>query len=527
VLYTVRPSSECVPPKQIINLPFLYATSLDDTLLATSLSAALARYPFFAGRVRTSPAGDYEVALTNQGASFSVAFSPCRLGDLIPAGAALADGGAAGNAAAAAGGSLLCPVDLSPLYPRAPRLLLGYLDKDIPLVHAQVSALARRLGLPAVQCCCRGRSWATQRGTPALQGWGATNSGNRTESAGVAPQVTHLEGGASCLAVAIPHLLGDLDTCKALVSAWAAAYSACAAGAAPNTAPAAVLLGHEVLDPYAAAALTPGYASPTFERRSWAFIPKLIGGAVWHVACAGGVDSIAYHVPAARLAELKAQAAPERPAAPPPRSSSATRPAEWISTNDALVARLWQVLASLPPKRAAAARFYLSLNMRTRLAPPLPAETLGNCAWSVPLGDGSEAFPPPGGDGKGPTLRALASKVRAAIHGVDLALISRDLRWLEEQRGQGRAVPTVIRGAANLLPAGGSVVLSNWGWDAGYSSAAFGGVAPAWHQPFRSAGPNAVFILPAPPALEGGGALAFITLHRPLVQELKRSCPAL
>src|SRR6476620_11506849 len=111
-----------------------------------------------------------------------------------------------------------------------------------------------------------------------------------------------------------------------------------------------------------------------------------------------------------------------------------------------------QVLAALPPKRAAAARFYLSINMRTRLDPPLPGDALGNCAWSLQLGDGTEAFPPSANAAAGPTLRTLASKVRAAIRGVDVALISRELRWLEEQRGRGKSMPTVVRGATNLLP---------------------------------------------------------------------------
>jgi hypothetical protein len=353
--------------------------------------------------------------------------------------------------------------------------------------------------------------------------------------------VTHLAGGGSCLAVAAPHLLGDLDTCKTVLTAWAAAYSAGAAAAArpPVLSP----LGDRLLAAYAAPTLPPGWESPIFERRAWTFLPKVLGGALWHIGGAGGVDSVSYHVPAARLAELKAQASAGAGAGAGARDT-------WVSTNDALVARLWQVLGSLPPKRRSRARFYLSVNLRRRLAPPLPGDALGNCAWSVPLGDGTEDV---GGGGGGPSeLAALAAAVRASIRGLDLAALSRELTWLEAQRGGGGgAVPTVVRGVLSMLPPGGNLVLSNWSWDAGYASVAFAGPggpaagaegggdcgggggcprvagAPVWHQPFQTTGPNSVFILPAPPALPGGGALVTVNLHRPLAAALRRACTAL
>jgi hypothetical protein len=127
----------------------VYAHTLDDARLAASLAATLQQFPLFAGRARTSKAAsDFEVVLNGGGASFTVATSPCTLSDLLPAAVtrcgcccAGAEGGADGGDNA---GCMFRQVDLSPLYPPGPRMLFGSINKDVPLLHAQVTHRRRR-----------------------------------------------------------------------------------------------------------------------------------------------------------------------------------------------------------------------------------------------------------------------------------------------------------------------------------------------------------------------------------------------
>lgn len=155
----VRLSKPPPPPTtlQIIHLPFLYAHRLDPASLATSLAATLHHFPMFAGRVRTSAAGDFEVALSGAGASLAVAASTADMADLLPSTAVVppfsGEGGpgptsvgiangasydSSTSDSSADAGECFSPVDLAPFYPDCPHTLLGFLNKDVPLLHAQV-----------------------------------------------------------------------------------------------------------------------------------------------------------------------------------------------------------------------------------------------------------------------------------------------------------------------------------------------------------------------------------------------------
>lgn len=470
----------------------MFSHRLDLDLLAESLAATLQRFPLFAGRVRSSKSGYYEGIFSGQGASLACAASSLRLVDVLPAGMVSSmTGGATTNAVSLEPIPPFHPPDLTQLCPDAPRTILGYLGKDVPVLHAKV---------------------------------------------------THFVDGGSCLAVAVPHLLGDQDTCKTLLAAWAAEYTAREktptvsntpenpGGACPrcSTEPSkpkdlaptekasdegahAGKLAAELLPSYAASTLPDAYVSPNFEERTFGFIPKLVGSAIWHVAVTGGITTVTYHVPAARLAELKAEATRGLQL-----GGSTTQPG-WVSTNDALVARVWQALAQLPPK--ADSSLFLSINLRKRLRPALPDATLGNCAWSVAVGRSGLR---PGEA----SLGDIAAAVRAAIQGIDLQQVSQDLKWVEDHLGTTKAMPVVIRGAANLLPESGSVVLSHWDWDKDYKSVSFG-APPVWHQSMEPRTPNCVFVMPAPPGVKGRGSLVFLTLHKRMAAALATKVPAL
>jgi len=513
---------------QIIRLPFLYSHRINPSILSASLASTLSRFPIFTGRVRTTDDGYFEVADFGQGVACACASSPYRLSDLLPPGmtpepastfATTTNPARATASKMQTSSAPFKPPDLVPFYPETPRSLLGFLGKDVPLLHVKL---------------------------------------------------THLADGGTCLSVAIPHLLGDLDTCKTFISAWAAEYCAleessdgsateeesatreaevssseevdggAAAAAAAHryqgvdhqkqnkgaseglSTPAKVLpvplLTADALAAHASPALPPNYACRHFEPRTWGFLPKMVGSAMWHVVAAGGITTLAYHVPSDRLATLKAEATEGLARCGTPASPG------WISTNDALAAKIWQTLAQNLPQKTKSSLF-LSINLRKRLRPTLPSDSLGNCAWSVQVGEGQEDLNP-----SSASLGELAVAVRTAIQGLDVQAVSHGLRWVEDHLGGGKAMPVVIRGASNLLLQSGGVVLSHWDWDKDYRSAAFGqgpATAPLWHQPMEPRAPNCVFVLPAPSAAPGGGAVVFLTLHKKLAVALKAKCPTL
>jgi hypothetical protein len=470
---------------QIGKVPFVYAQTLDGADLAASLAAALAQLPYFAGRLALAD-GEFSVKLTGGGAALTLARSRCALADLLPEGL--------DDLKSSFTSRNFPSTDFSYFYPAtAPRLTTDCVNKDVPLVHAQATALA---------------------------------------------------GGGTVLALASPHLLGDMSTHALLMIVWAdehrkiVAAAAAAAAKDGHASPMAALkaaaaaaggaarmppAGAAALEPYAAAALPPGWRSARYERRTAGFVPRLVGAALWQaLRHPGGLEMVAYHVPAARLAELKAEATAGLPAGVP-----------FISSNDALTAAVWRALAALPPKRAARARFFLSVNLRRRLAPPLPLEALGNLVVAEELGAGAAGL-----DAATAPLGALAAAVRAAVAGVDAAEVSRELRALAGARDGKRPVASVHRGAAELLKPGGPVVFSTWSWSAGYAEVAFGDSGgrapgspgarpPAWVQPAQARVGNTTFALPAPAALPGGGWLVYVTLHKRLAAALKAATPSL
>jgi Transferase family len=165
-------------------MPFIFAQTLDSQLMASSLAAMLSRYALFAGRLNTSSlknttsgggggGGRYQVALCNKGASLTLATCDFQLKHVLP-------------------DDLLSPVnknnkinresflyaapDLSPFLPAIPNSILGYCNHDdVPIFHAQI---------------------------------------------------THLHGGGTVLAVVIPHLIADQETCRLVLKAWASEYTA-------------------------------------------------------------------------------------------------------------------------------------------------------------------------------------------------------------------------------------------------------------------------------------------------------------
>jgi hypothetical protein len=560
-----------IPPFiQLIRMPFIFTQTLDAHLMASSLAAMLSSLPLFAGRLRTSSSensktsgnGRYQVSLCNKGASLTIATCDSMLQHIFPA-------------------ELLSPVDdrgesflysapdLSPFLPAIPSSILGYCNRDeVPLLHAQI---------------------------------------------------THLHGGGTVLAVVIPHVIADQETCRLVLKVWAEGYTAACIAAqgemnnrnGPNRWLSAIFeeeesieeefcssssgrstsssnenledeeevsssCGEEIfsnngtsrslsssgenseqslddisnnLEAYAAPVLPPNWTSLRFEKRSWSFYPSVACSFFWHVGSLKNLSTVTYYVSASRLSALKHEASQDLYKA----GSEAPCAPAWISKNDALAARIRQVIAQLSGKLATSP-MQLWVNLRKRMVPPLPYPALGNCSWTVAVKTTSSTAAETTSssiDGSSSSLNlnlgSLAAEVRTAIQTVNnQEYISQELRWLEDAfssngGSSGASMPCVFQNATEILKPSGPLLLSHWDWGgSSYSDLQFGppnianntSSAPIWHQPPHPKVPNCVFVVPAAPGVgarkaAGGGVLVHITLHKRLAEEMKRMCPAL
>jgi hypothetical protein len=528
---------------QLIRMSFIFKETLDAQLMASSLAAMLAIYPFFAGRLHTSKnsgsgAGNgerYQVALCNKGASLTIATCDSQLQHILPV-------EFLSLSTTRPESFLYSAPDLSRFLPAIPSSILGYCNNDdVSLLHAQI---------------------------------------------------THLQGGGTVLALVIPHLIADQETCRLCLKAWAEFYTAACIEAENSSGPIRMLSsiceeevseslknessssssrsdtsssfseqsvegeasdsepsssslpasaetserslsdatyvhsGH-ALEAHAAPSLPPNWTSLRFEKRSWSFYPSIACAFLWHVGnIKSGLSTVSYYVSATRLEQLKSEASQNLKK----EGSEAPCAAAWISKNDALAARIRQVTAQISGKSNT--KMHLWVNLRKRMVPSLPKTTLGNCSWPVAVSCSSSSSP-------SPNLGCLAAAVRAAIQTVNnQEYISQELRWLEDAfstnsgTGGGSSLPCVFKNATDILKINGPLMLSHWDWGhSTYSDVQFGSSTPIWHQPPFAKVPNCVFVVPAAAVVAGGsgaaGVLVHLTLHKRVAEELKRICPAL
>ncbi|PNH11766.1 hypothetical protein TSOC_001365 [Tetrabaena socialis] len=247
----------------------------------------------------------------------------------------------------------------------------------------------------------------------------------------------------------------------------------------------------------------------------------------------GGVEARTAHVSAQRLAQLKAQASAELAQAPgggcgvdggsgpgdasgsrAERSSSAV---EWVSTNDALVGRLLQVLHALPLRRATPVSCFVSADMRRRLAPPLPASRVGNLVYSVRL------------EGLRPGGMRLAELAAAVRHSLTHHVVPQFRGCLARARGViARVAPRGVLFSFCLEPAKEENIFAPEGpinltrWDVDFGLWQFGGAAPLAFLPLAELGPCIVTLYPAAPGK--GGLEVLLSMHRAAWRQLDAMC---
>ena len=452
----------------MIKLPFLYVKLLDISTLKSSLAVTLARFPTFSGRLATTDDGTYAIAYPST-ALFTTAKIDTPLTHFLPSKPSPLS-------------SVVEMDNLDKLFPcSAPKTVLGYKRADAALLQVQV---------------------------------------------------THFKGGGTSLCLVVPHIIADQESCRVFVSAWAAEYSSKAAAMALNKAAECAMVA-DVLKPYYS--LKGGesqrsqenlheYESERFERRSWKFVPGLLATAIRSQITSGSPVTIAYHVPASRLKELKSKAMD---------MAAKGSESEWVSTNDALVGRLQQAFDQVFSDGGGSSSgnnkksIHLVVDLRKRVDPPLPAPAFGNASWTVNI-----PSPPrePGNETE-TALALYATGIRDKIKSIQCTIelrndIVQDLRWMEAVASKYKhasTLPIVFRGFYQLfLPNSPVLLVSNWDWGGnGYEDVKFGDSgAPVWHHPGMQVHlPTTAYIVPIAGAIHGGGALVYMTLHKKTAQK--------
>ncbi|KAG2500594.1 hypothetical protein HYH03_001362 [Edaphochlamys debaryana] len=222
----------------------------------------------------------------------------------------------------------------------------------------------------------------------------------------------------------------------------------------------------------------------------------------------GGVEGRLLTVPAERLAALKARAvaelAEERARDGPGGELAGV---DWVSTNDALAARLLQLLHALPLRRARPMHAFLAANMRRRLQPPLPRALLGN-ALGAALLEGMRPAELSLGRLAGLLRRELAERTAAhyqmSVHQVGSVVRQYGSSGL--MMSMALSPGDVTR--CNLAPEG-PVVLVHWDVDHGLWQ--FGPERPLAFLPLSGTPANTVRYLASP---GGGGVALGVWLHR-------------
>jgi len=547
----------------------------------------LAKYPLFNGRLIIDSEGDYSVVLNNAGASLTMARSTnTTLRDLLPKGMVAASSSTTSALKSPKAPPLppitgvptdsYTPKDMNPFLPKTPALILAYRNKDVPLFQAQVTFLKNGgtvLGfsvphLMADQETCRVllKSWAEEYTALDVSKIGGDNQQSFDINVDSRPLETTQDddddgNAATRTNRSITNTLTNTDT---IINATTRnTQTSITTTANP------LVTGCQALETHATRALPRAWKSSRFEKRNWKYVPSLLGKALGSTAIAGMPVTIAYYVSATRLGELKAEASQQIEnkvrSAVAAKNGATNTIVSWISTNDALVARLRQSIAQSLPGKAGKKDLQLVVDLRKRMEPALPAETLGNCSWTVAVISDTRTT---NNTDEIPSLGALAVDIRAAIlelgdntgsssgaandaniskgattptttkhtqsdnntsrKNINNLDIRNELRWLiNNTRPGGAKMPVVFQNFSDIVRISGPLLVSNWDWGSeDYKDLSFGGgpeCTPVWHQPTFPKLPNCVFIVPAP----CGGALVHVTLHNKMAKILKAKYPAL
>lgn len=217
------------------------------------------------------------------------------------------------------------------------------------------------------------------------------------------------------------------------------------------------------------------------------------------------------------LKALKQAAVPESD--PPATSGGAQEDAGWISTHDALCALLWTRVTQARNLGADVpySVFAMTVNGRSRLAPPLPAEHAGNAVFVA-----IAALPLPALAAAAPALALPASTIRAAITAVDDRAIRAKIRAVTAVDDLGRLAP------GGYSSAGRNLGCTSW-VDQPYYALDWGPVLGGRCERlrWRSNISDGIFVIfPRVPATAeqggGGGIEVYLGLQRECLERLRR-----
>ncbi|MET9499904.1 acyltransferase [Streptomyces sp. NPDC006552] len=244
-------------------------------------------------------------------------------------------------------------------------------------------------------------------------------------------RLTQMRGGGSVLGVLINHSLADGGSTVAFLESWSREHLGLAWDGPSHDRAVLDALGRPSPDP------------ATRQGRAFLGVGRLRHLTTTLRAGSNKLATVTTRFTAAELAALKAEARRTLP-----------EPGAWASTNDALTAHLWQVLAELRARPADVTEWLgLIVGVQHRLGGALPASYWGNCvsnSWTSRTAGRLRAAP----------LGALAREVRNCLESNTEDKIRDEIAFLNSYRRKGVSRHVMSVRAPDVATA--AVSVNNW-----------------------------------------------------------------
>ena len=341
--------------------------------------------------------------------------------------------------------------------------------------------------------------------------------------------VTKLVDGSMSLVVAVPHLVTDLAPLKGLMKTWSSEYSklyASVKGRQPRNELMSPIVGlmpsiEEIRD---VASTVSGemmdrtrkmlmkkemnngaetrkrderYISYTIESVKGPIVPRnmvTLKRILWK-----GMQ--ACHLHRSRLDAFKQKAKQDAQA-------DNRCPVSWISDNDIICARIWQIIARGCSKKPR--MLLLSANERKRCSPQLSEDSWGNCLGTIPLGLMWAS------DAHEKTISELSVIIRERVAVHASKAYEEDYAQCTKILHDGNGLPRMVHASDKCMD--DPILVSNWNWSPEYEEVSFDDQTPIWHQPGDMNANNMVVITPVPPLVSGGGYIITFQLPKNLIK---------
>lgn len=290
-------------------------------------------------------------------------------------------------------------------------------------------------------------------------------------------RLTRMSGGGSVLGVLINHSLADGGSTVAFLESWSREHLGLLWDAPSHAREALDALGRPSADP------------ATRQERAFLGVGRLRHLTTTLRAGSNKLATVTTRFDATELAALKAESQRTLP-----------EPGAWVSTNDALTAHVWQVLAELRARPADATEWLgLIVGAQHRLGGALPSSYWGNCvsnSWTSRTAAGLREAP----------LGAVAWDVRRCLESNTEDKIRDEIAFLNSYRGKGVSRHVMSVRAPDVATT--AISVNNWSQFPLYRID-LGAGRPFWYE-FPDLPVPTVHIAPTPQ--ENGGRDVYLCL---------------